>query len=150
MIYVVIGGFVVCVAWLGFLTWKLNAFISDKKQTLESIEEHGLDAIVETQNKKLNKVLVDTEQLYGMFDEQNNKLSVSVNKCGVVRYNPFSGEGGNQSFVVALLNDNDDGVVISSLYSRSGGSRIFAKELENGKSDISLTKEEEEAIKKAK
>lgn len=149
MIYVVIAGLVAVLIWQGYITYKLNFFMSEKKKTLESISEDGIDEIVEQQNKKLNKVAVDTEELYKLYDAEVAKSEQSINKCGVIRFNPFSGEGGNQSFVVALLNDNNDGVVISSLYSRGGGSRIFAKALKSGTSEINLTKEEEEAINKA-
>ena len=72
-----------------------------------------------------------------------------IQKVGVVRFNPFKDVGGNQSFCIALLNDNDDGFVITSLYNGEGN-RIYGKPIKNGKSAYSLSKEEEKAIEKAK
>lgn len=72
----------------------------------------------------------------------------SIQKVGVIRFNPFSDIGSNQSFVVAFLDQKDDGVVISSLHAKEG-TRIYAKPIKSGESTYPLSKEEEEAIRKA-
>jgi hypothetical protein len=65
------------------------------------------------------------------------------------RFNPFKEVGGDQSFSVALLNGKNNGLVISSLYTREG-TRIYAKAITNGLSEKHpLTEEEEEIIKLA-
>ena len=56
--------------------------------------------------------------------------------------------GGNQSFVIALLDAENNGFVISSLFVKEA-SRVYAKTIKKGKSDYSLSKEEQEAIAKA-
>ena len=66
----------------------------------------------------------------------------------MVRFNPFADVGGNQSFAVAIINSEGDGVVFSSLYSRERHS-IFAKPIVAGKSDIELTPEEESVVEDA-
>lgn len=73
------------------------------------------------------------------------QLSFAVQKVGMLRFNPFGNEGGNQSFAVALLDNYDSGVIILSLYSRDGV-RIYAKPVKEGKSEYQLSKEEEEAL----
>ena len=73
----------------------------------------------------------------------------AVTKVGMVRFNPFGEIGGDQSFSVALLNNEDSGVVITSHYGKEM-QRIYAKLVKKGKSEYSLSAEEEEAIKKAK
>ena len=72
----------------------------------------------------------------------------SVQRVGMVRYNPFSEVGSNQSFSVALLDGSNNGIVISSLYSREGN-RVYGKPVKNGKSEYSLSDEEKKAISKA-
>ena len=52
------------------------------------------------------------------------------------------------SFTLALLDENDDGVVLNGIYSREM-SNIYAKPVEKGKSNYTLSEEEQEAIKKA-
>lgn len=66
----------------------------------------------------------------------------------LVRFNPFPDVGGNQSFAVAVINEEGDGVVFSSLYSRERMS-VFAKPIAKGKSDIELTPEEDAVVKDA-
>jgi len=72
----------------------------------------------------------------------------TIRKVGVVRFNPFSNMGGDQSFIIAILNNKNNGFLISSLFVNDG-SRIYAKAVKNGKSDHKLSKEEVEAIDKA-
>jgi hypothetical protein len=69
-------------------------------------------------------------------------------KIGLVRFNPFEDTGGNQSFALALLDANDDGIIVSSLHARSG-TRIYAKSLSAGRSDSALSEEESEALRLA-
>ena len=73
-----------------------------------------------------------------------------LHKVGVVRFNPFKDLGGNQSFVISLLDGENSGMVFSSLHTREG-TRIYAKPIVKGESHkYSLTKEEEDAIKIAR
>lgn len=78
----------------------------------------------------------------------NVKLRKSIRGLETVRFNPFPDQGGNQSFAIGMLNEDGDGVVFSSLYSRERMS-IFAKPVKNNKSEFELTAEEKEALKKA-
>lgn len=73
----------------------------------------------------------------------------NIQKVGIVRFNPFNETGGNISFVVALLNGNNSGVVVTSLHSRSG-TRVYAKQIVAGKSNLELSKDEQSAIENAK
>lgn len=70
-----------------------------------------------------------------------NRIKKSGRGIKLLRFNPFKDVGGNQSFAVAITNEEGDGVVFSSLYSRERMS-VFAKPITAGKSDIELTAEE--------
>ncbi|MBU1118320.1 DUF4446 family protein [Patescibacteria group bacterium] len=147
--YIVIAGVLVCIGWLSYLTYIFFGIQKEKKEVLSSLKSDGIDDILEKHGKQLKKSDIDSKELYTITDELSKKLSSSITKCGVIRFNPFAGEGGNQSFSIALLNDHNTGAVISSLYSRNSGSRFFAKPVTNGESEINLTNEEREAIKNA-
>lgn len=97
--------------------------------------------ILATHNKNLKELGEILEELV-----ENNKLNIQ--KVGVVRFNPFADTGANMSFVVALLDAKDNGIVISSLHGREG-TRIYAKPLEHGVSTFRLTDEERQAIQGA-
>jgi hypothetical protein len=102
--------------------------------------------ILEDQIKKLNENKVRTgEELITI----NSKLRKSIRGLETVRFNPFSDQGSNQSFAISFLNEDEDGVVISSLYSRERTS-VFAKPIKKGKSEYELTNEEKDVLSKAK
>jgi hypothetical protein len=79
----------------------------------------------------------------------DGRLKNCVQKLGVIRFNAFEDTGSDLSFAVALLDSNDDGVVFSSIYSRSE-SRVYAKPVSAGQSSYFLTDEEKKALAEAK
>ncbi len=82
--------------------------------------------------------------------EDHQRLSLKhLQKSGFIRFNPFTNTGGDQSFILAILNGHNDGFVISSLHSRDQ-TRTFAKPIKDGKGEqFELSKEEKTAIDKA-
>jgi len=99
--------------------------------------------------KDLKEVLKQFEELKKQVEKISQTSKASVQRIGIVRYNPFSNVGGDQSFSIALLDGNDNGVVITSLFSRDGN-RVYGKSVKNGQSEYSLSGEEKKAIEKAK
>ena len=89
------------------------------------------------------------EKLSGELKNLKTEANFAVQKVGIVRFNPFSEVGSDQSFSVALLDRNDIGVVITSLYTREGN-RVYAKPIKKGLSEYLLSVEEKDAIEKAK
>ncbi|MBP6882360.1 MAG: DUF4446 family protein [Candidatus Levybacteria bacterium] len=73
-----------------------------------------------------------------------------IQKIGLLRFNPFKDTGGDQSFIISMLDSFDTGIVISGLYSRSG-TRWYAKKVEKGTGvEHELSIEEKKAIETAK
>ena len=69
-------------------------------------------------------------------------------KIGITRFNPFDDVGGDQSFILSILDKNNSGVILTSLHNRDI-TRIYAKPIKNGAGDnITLSKEEKSAIVK--
>lgn len=75
-----------------------------------------------------------------------NLSKISIQKVGFLRFNPFQDTGGDNSFVVVFLDRENNGVLISSLYTR-GGVRIYGKQIEKGKSKQQLSEEEKRVLK---
>ena len=88
------------------------------------------------------------ENLSQEIERLKKENKFSVQKVGIVRFNPFQEVGGDQSFSVALLDANDDGFVITSLYTRTEN-RVYGKPIKAGKSEYILSEEEKKAIEKA-
>lgn len=97
--------------------------------------------------RDLEKFQGDTESYIKTADK---RIKRSIQGVETIRFNAFkgTGDGGNQSFAIALLSENGDGTVISSLFARDRMS-IFAKPIKNFTSELEMTEEEKEAIKRA-
>jgi hypothetical protein len=77
---------------------------------------------------------------------------VSVSSSGfrfsLLRFNPFSDTGGEQSFVLSLLDGGGNGILLTSLHGR-GTTRFYAKRVNAGKTDQELSAEEKKALSEA-
>lgn len=71
-----------------------------------------------------------------------------IQKIQVLRYNPYQDTGGDQSFSIALLNGLGSGFVLTSLHTRNG-TRVYTKNIVDGKCELKLSKEEQEVVEKA-
>ncbi len=80
--------------------------------------------------------------------EIKDNLKITYQKTGLVKYDAFREMSGALSYSLALLDKENNGVLISSMYSREG-CYTYAKGVENGKCDINLSEEEAEALKQA-
>lgn len=69
-------------------------------------------------------------------------------RMSLVKFSPFSDTGGDQSFVISLLDGGGSGILVTSLHAR-GVTRLYAKKVTVGKTDTSLSLEEKEALKTA-
>lgn len=76
------------------------------------------------------------------------RIAQTAGNLAVIRYNAFGNTGSDLSFSLALLDEQQNGVVITSIYGREE-SRTYAKPVEGGKSVYNLSEEEMAAIKKA-
>jgi hypothetical protein len=105
----------------------------------------------------LEKILKDYSEHSRKIDEIIRAIkgleqdgTYHIQKIGLVRYNPYGDTGGNQSFCLAVLDNNDTGFIISSLHGRET-TRLYAKPIKKGKAlNLELSTEEMEAIKNAK
>lgn len=72
----------------------------------------------------------------------------AIEKVNLIRFNPFDDLGGDQSFILVLLDSQNTGVIITSLHHRNF-TRIYAKTIKEGQGEnITLSKEEKSAILK--
>ena len=108
--------------------------------------EENIGELLSSQVKELDNQKEQTQKILEEVDRLKNISQKSFQKSGLVRYNPFKNGGGDQSFSIALLDLENNGLVITSIYSREGN-RTYAKPIEGNKSKYTLTEEEEKAIK---
>ncbi len=85
-------------------------------------------------------------QLVEVVESIHKRVVTSHRAFSMVRFNAFDHTGGNQSFCCAFLDENGNGMVLSSLYSRER-SNVFAKPIQNFTCEFELTKEEKQVLK---
>jgi len=86
------------------------------------------------------------------LDEAYRRLaatgSLASQKISIVRFNPFGDTGGDQSFVLAVLDAHNSGYVLTSIHGREG-TRVYVKPVDDGKSKYPLSDEEKQALTQA-
>jgi uncharacterized protein YlxW (UPF0749 family) len=136
LVAIIIGAF-----WIVITEKRLKKFFSGKKAS--DLE----DTIIALQNE-IVELKKNKDNIQKDIHTINTKLKKSIRGLEMLRFNPFPDQGSNQSFAIGMLDEEGDGVVLSSLYSRERMS-IFAKPIKANKSDFELTTEEKEVLKKA-
>lgn len=114
---------------------KLPATPVQAKQPEPRPQEPQKPGTVKSELRRLSKELEDAR----------SDLRETLQHLAVVRYDAYGDMGGRLSWSVALLDDNGDGVVLTSINSRNDA-RSYAKEVSGFESDSKLSPEEEEAI----
>jgi len=87
-------------------------------------------------------------ELESAREQLRNQLRGAVQKVGLKRFNSETGVGGNLSFALVLLDARNHGFMITSMYSLQA-CRVFLRGIVNGKAEMPLTEEEEEALEQA-
>lgn len=136
------------VGWLLYMEWRMFQTQKRLKSFFKGKKADDLEGIMYEQIKRLRQQEKDIKELNQSSRDLWKMASRGIQKVGVVRFNPFGDTGGNQSFVVALLDDSDNGLTISSFFGREGN-RLYAKPIQKGKSKYPLMEEEKEALKVA-
>ncbi len=131
--------------FLVFYFYKTNKKFDQllEKGKIKDLKEILFKQIDKTKSQEavINKIIARIKSL-------ENISEITLQKIGVVRFNPFDNLGGNQSFAIALLDRQNNGFVISSLFIKDGN-RVYAKAVKNGLSEHPLSDEEKEALKRA-
>lgn len=139
---------VVLGAWVAWLQRSEALLRRRLRRVLPQGESGGIDEVLDRQMKRIDSLTERIDALNKLHHELEDLSQRTIQKVAVIQYNPFSDTGGDQSFAIALLDSHGNGVVLSSLHSRTD-TRVFAKAVHNGRSKYQLSDEEQDAIKKA-
>ncbi len=140
---------IVCVVWLSVLTYVVFRVTRHYNRLTEGISKHSLKEILEHILKTQNNTASRVDTLDRAINALEKDGAFHIQRIGIVRFNPFSDTGGSQSFTLAILDGHDNGLVMTSLYARTGN-RWYVKEVRAGKGkELALSKEEQTAIAKA-
>jgi hypothetical protein len=135
-------------AWVVWLQRSEALLRRRLRRVLPEGETGGVDEILDRQLRRIDGLTERVDALNKLHHELEDLSQRTIQKVAVIRYNPFADTGGDQSFAIALLDSLGNGVVLSSLHSRTD-TRVFAKPVQSGRSRYQLSDEERDAIKKA-
>ena len=134
---------------LVFWLWRRTRRLGRRIDALTRGEEgKDLGEILDTHLNKVFAVSNEVDELTVRTAVAEANLRRSFQRIGLIRFNPFEDTGGNQSFALALLDANGDGIVFSSLHTRAG-TRVYAKAVNGGRSETALSEEETQAVRDA-
>lgn len=134
--------------WIAMLQRSEARLRSRLRRILSDSGSVGLDELLAGHATTLEQLATRVDALNALERELETSVRLALQKVGLVRFNPFQDSGGDQSFALALLDQSGTGLVISSLHGRAE-SRLFAKQIANGRSKHSLSDEEQQAIRLA-
>jgi hypothetical protein len=144
----VLISFIGLAVWLSLITFFYLRLSLHYRRLTEGVTKKNL---LPSLNHLIAQSKTNKEELDMLTQKVENEIKLNklhLQKIGFKRFNPFTSTGGDQSFTLCLLDENNTGIVISSLHSRES-TRLYAKEVVKGKCvNISLSAEENEVIKK--
>lgn len=138
---ILLVAFIICIIKMNKLYRRYDRFMRGKDA--ETLEDTMLGIL--EQVKELN---VKDRANKDMIKNLTKQVKNSFQKFGLVKYNAFKGMGGNLSFVLAMLDDNNTGFVLDVVHSREG-CYLYLKEVEEGATEVLLGSEEQEALEQA-
>lgn len=133
----------------------LNAVNSSKINTIMDYSDEGdiIGALKDYYDKvdDLSKTINDVSDaiLLSRLSNCENDSNVSLKKVGIVNFDAFDDVKGKLSFSLALLNNYNDGIILTSLYGHNS-CNTYVREILNGETPIKLLEEEKAALNEAK
>lgn len=130
--------------WLTIVERRLKKLLSGK-------QAQSLEGVIGSLGQDIRNLEVWQKDTKEYLTGAEERIKRSIQGVETIRFNAFkgNGEGGNQSFAIALLSENGDGTVISSLYARDRMS-VFAKPVKKFASEYEMTEEEKDAVARAR
>ena len=145
LIIIILVLFILCIA--SFIN--LSKLRKSYKEFMKRLGNgNNIEEMLRKYIDSVDEIQKENKELAEYCKKIDNNMENCIQKVGMVRYNAFQDTGSDLSFTLALLDENNNGVVLNGIYSREM-SNIYAKSVENGKSLNTLSEEETEAINRA-
>ena len=149
--FIMINVIILCVLFLGFFIMlvRLHSINKNYKTFLKKLGNgETIEEDLENYMYRVERVEKQNSEIRNLVNAIDANMDTCIQKIGIVRYNAFKDTGSDLSFALAMLDENNNGVVLNGIYSREM-SNIYAKPVENRKSKYNISEEEQDAIQKA-
>ena len=118
------------------------------RKLMRGVNNKNLEEMVLSYLDRIDEVKEENQHMRQMYDVVNSKMKTCVQKTSMVRYKAFADVGSDLSFSIALLDGNDNGAVLTSIYGRNE-STTYAKPIDKGMSRYDLSEEEKKVLEEA-
>lgn len=108
---------------------------------MKDADKSSLEEMIKSYQTKIDHTFVDSKVALEKIESIDKRLSTCVQKVGVVRFQAFEDVGSDLSYSVALLDDFNSGVIITSIFGRNM-STSYAKPITEGLSNYEFSNEE--------
>ncbi len=122
---------------------KYNAF-------MEGSEGKNLESTILNRFQEVDRLKEDTKSMKASINKIIENLLITYQKSSIVKYDAFKEMGGKLSFSLCLLDDNNNGFIITSMHSSREGCYTYIKEIIKGESFVLLSEEEKQVLSEAK
>ncbi len=139
----------IMIIWMAVIGRRLKKLRKQYTEVMGNTGVTNLEEVIIELKESLSAQEQQSKQFNQQLREMQDKLLRQKGKVGVVRYNAFSEHGSDLSFSIAIVDEERDGAVFSSIHSRET-SYVYAKPVLKGESTYPLTPEERKAIADAK
>ena len=97
----------------------------------------------------IDNLKAEAKKIKNDIVQVNDNLLITFQKVGVVKYDAFKEMGGKLSFVLTLLDKNNNGIMINSVHSSREGCYTYLKEIIKGESFLELSADEKKSLSQA-
>lgn len=152
MVYIILGLAVLIIILLIMIILimlKQRKINNKYRKFMKGASGRELEAVLVERFTEIDSLKQDSKLLHDKLDLINENILTTVQKVGIVKYDAFSEVGGKLSFVLALLDKNNDGFILNSVHSSREGCYTYLKEIIKGESFLELSKEEKQALNRA-
>lgn len=128
---------------------KLRKLKNKYKKFMTGATGENLEGQIIARFSDIDKMKADAINMNSELTKVKENLMIAYQKVGVVKYDAFKEMGGKLSFVMALLDKNNNGILLNSVHSSREGCYTYMKEIIKGESFLELSEDEKRALKQA-
>ena len=130
----------------GYSWWRVNLLQNKIKGVFQSDKIDNVDELLESYSKKFQNTDSKLDKIFTELQSHSIILNYTLHKVAIKRFNPFADMGGDTSFTIALLNNENSGILLTYIATREQGGRSYAKPIEKGRANQQLSQEETEVL----
>jgi hypothetical protein len=149
LIFISIGLSALCIILIIIDHFRLASLFKKYKLLIKGLGGKNVEDLMISYSDEIYKVKNDIEDnLKNRISDLEKQMPTCLRHFGLVSYNAFKNVSNNMSFSIAALNDKNDGIVLTGIYTREN-SYVYSKEIVKGQPNKELSREEKEALNKA-